>query len=228
MLLCIFFKWLCYMLFGQYGVKFFHNILGILIFLWYYEKNWTLYCPKSIWQSHLKNMHSSINVVHFLVCLYIGKLLIVYKAYTCQTYECNRQHIIMASYNDSNNSNMFTIIFLLSNIYSFSFVYICFQKSPINWGQKYNKWRRYTRFYTGRGQNNPASPLLGLTSNFLMKVGSKVKPELKEKYQQHIVSFTHCFHFTHVSPQYRPRWLITIFPNHQFRPEFAGPYLTAS
>ena len=38
MLLCIFFKWLCQMLFGQYGVKFFPNILGILIFLRYYEK----------------------------------------------------------------------------------------------------------------------------------------------------------------------------------------------
>ena len=33
MLLCIFFKWLCQMLFGQYGVKFFHNIIGKLKFL---------------------------------------------------------------------------------------------------------------------------------------------------------------------------------------------------
>ena len=54
MLLSIFFKWLCQMLFGQYGVKFFHNLLGILIFLWYYEKNW-LYAAqkasgKAIWK----------------------------------------------------------------------------------------------------------------------------------------------------------------------------------
>ena len=34
-----FFKWLCQMLFGQYGVKFFHNIIGKLRFLRYYEKN---------------------------------------------------------------------------------------------------------------------------------------------------------------------------------------------
>ena len=32
----------------------------------------TPYCSKSIWQSHLKNMHSSIKVVHFLVWLYIN------------------------------------------------------------------------------------------------------------------------------------------------------------
>ena len=42
------------MLFGQYKVKFFHNILGILIFLWYYEKIW-LYTAqkasgKAIWK----------------------------------------------------------------------------------------------------------------------------------------------------------------------------------
>ena len=38
MLLSIFLKWFCQMLFGQYRVKFFHNILGILIFLRYQEK----------------------------------------------------------------------------------------------------------------------------------------------------------------------------------------------
>ena len=42
------------MLFGQFGVKFFHNILGILIFLWYYEEIW-LYTAqkasgKAIWK----------------------------------------------------------------------------------------------------------------------------------------------------------------------------------
>ena len=38
MLLCIFFKWLCQMHFGQCTVKFFHNIIGKLRFLGYYEK----------------------------------------------------------------------------------------------------------------------------------------------------------------------------------------------
>ena len=70
MLLSIFFKWLCQILFGQYRVNFFPNILGILIFLWYYEKNWLYTTQKSIWQSHLRNMLSSIKVVHFLVWLY--------------------------------------------------------------------------------------------------------------------------------------------------------------
>ena len=71
MLLCIFFKWLCQMHFGQYRVKFFHNILENLNFPMILWKNLTLYYPKSIWQSPLKNMHNSIKVVHFLVWLYI-------------------------------------------------------------------------------------------------------------------------------------------------------------
>ena len=51
---------------------FFHNILGISIFLRYKEKIWLNTAQKaSIWQSHLKNMHSSIKVVHFLVWLYV-------------------------------------------------------------------------------------------------------------------------------------------------------------
>ena len=70
MLLCIFFKWLCQMLFGQYGVKFVHNILGILIFLWYYENIWLYTAQKASGKTIWKNMHSSIKVVHFLVWLY--------------------------------------------------------------------------------------------------------------------------------------------------------------
>ena len=54
MLLSIFLKWFCQMLFGQYGVKLLHNILRILIFLRYYEKIW-LYAAqkasgKAIWE----------------------------------------------------------------------------------------------------------------------------------------------------------------------------------
>ena len=40
MLLSIFLKWFCQMLFGQYRVKFFPSILGILILLRYYETIW--------------------------------------------------------------------------------------------------------------------------------------------------------------------------------------------
>ena len=52
MLLSIFLKWFCQMLFGQYRVKFFPNITGKLRFLRYQEKiRLHTYCLKSIWQN---------------------------------------------------------------------------------------------------------------------------------------------------------------------------------
>ena len=96
MLLSTFLTWFCQILFGQYGVKFFHNILGILIFL--------SGCDRSLVINKL------IIFLHLLILL-LWKMsssktnhhLIIIKTIACYSYIYIERQITWTTYQKNNS-----------------------------------------------------------------------------------------------------------------------------